>query len=493
MKQVLLAFALICGLLFSPLSALADPAVTMVTVGDTVTKSLSEIIDCGLPVLYIETVDGEEPTCDYVSAPPGCMGFSITNATKVPGRLAVYSRVNGEDCVLYDSGDYEKDVSGMTIKVRGNASAYDVKKPYKIKLQKKFDLLFGGNDSIYKDKEWLLLRDDYLTTLAGFKVNELVKMTWTPRHHYVNVVMNNSYRGAYLLCESVKRNPDCRLNVNKTTGYIYEFDPYWWNESIYVMSSQHPSYNYTFKYPDDEDITEDQLADMRTLVAAYESSLNDGTYTDFIDARSFAGWCLVHDLLGTTDAGGANMFYTKYDITDSSKIVMPLAWDFDMAFRANSAWSNSHEKHMTRLFNSSNRAFTGKYADLWREIRGTFVVNVTSFLVDFRRSAEGKSLQKSFNLDYMVYGRDLSVVLQTVKHSNWFSSRYGWLDDAIVVMNPLGDVNVDGQLTITDVTRLINLLLNEDQEKCYAADVNEDGKINISDVSTLISMLLQNT
>ena len=172
---------------------------------------------------------------------------------------------------------------------------------------------------------------------------------------------------------------------------------------------------------------------------------------------------------------------------------MPLAWDFDMAFRANSAWSNSHEKHMTRLFNSSNRAFTGEYADLWREIRGTFVVNVTSFLVDFRRSAEGKSLQKSFNLDYMVYGRDLSVVLQTVKHSNWFSSRYGWLDDAIVVMNPLGDVNVDGQLTITDVTRLINLLLNEDQEKCYAADVNEDGKINISDVSTLISMLLQNT
>ena len=61
-----------------------------------------------------------------------------------------------------------------------------------------------------------------------------------------------------------------------------------------------------------------------------------------------------------------------------------------------------------------------------------------------------------------------------------------------MAMNPLGDVNVDGQLTITDVTHLINLLLNEDYGKCYAADVNEDGKINISDVCALISLLLQN-
>lgn len=493
MKQVCLAFVLICGLSFSPLPALADPALTIVTVGDTVSMTLSEIIDCGLPVLYFETVDGEEPTCDYVSSPPGCMGYSITNANKVPGRLAVYNRVNGEDSVLYDSGDYEKDVSGMTIKVRGNTSAYDAKKPYKIKLQKKFDLLFGGCDSIYKDKEWLLLRDDYLTTITGFKVNELVKMTWTPRHRFVNVVINDSYRGAYLLCESVKRNPDCRLNVDKTTGFIYEFDPYWWNESLYVTSSQHPSYGYTFKYPDEDDVTEEHLAYMQALVTAYETSLNDGTFSDFIDVRSFAGWCLVHDLLGTKDAGGTNMFYTKYDTTASSKIVMPLAWDFDMAFRTESLWSSSHEKHMTRLFNSSNRAFTGEYADLWREIRGTFVDDATNFLVDFRRSVEGRSLQKSFNLDYKVYGRTLSVALQTVKYSNWFSSRYGWLDDVINVMNPLGDVNVDGQLSITDVTHLINLLLNEDYGKCYAADVNEDGKINISDVSTLISMLLQNS
>ena len=206
----LISICSLLALLICPRSVLANTTTTVVTLNDTVQMSLSEIIALGLPVIYVETVDHEEPSCDYVSAPSGSMGKSITNVTKVHGRLVVYNRLDNMDSVMYDSGDYEKDVSGMTIKLRGNTSAYDVKKPYKIKLQKKFDLMFGGNEAVYKDKEWLLLRDDYLYTTAGLLVNELVGMTWTPRHRFVNLVINDRYRGAYLLCESIKRNPDCR-------------------------------------------------------------------------------------------------------------------------------------------------------------------------------------------------------------------------------------------------------------------------------------------
>ncbi len=490
MKRLALFFVVVCGLLCSPIRLLADTSSTMVTVGDTETMSLSGIIGYGLPVLYVETVDAEEPTCTYVSAPSGCMGASIRNATKVPGRLIIYGRVDGLDSVLYDSGDYEQDVSGMTIKLRGNTSAYDVKKPYKIKLQKKADLLFGGNDSIYKDKEWLLLRDDYLTTTIGFKVNEMVGMVWTPRHHFVNVIINGRYRGAYLLCESVKRNPDCRLKVDKWSGYIFEFDPYWWNEPVYVTSSRHPSYNYTFKYPDDEDVTEEQKAYLQTLVTAYEASLRNGTYTDYIDARSFAGWCLVHDLLGTKDAGGTNMFYTKYDTTATSKIVMPLTWDFDMAYRTTSAWSSSHVEHMTRLFNSTNRAFVGEFADLWRKIRNSFTADATGYMLDFRNSVEGQSLHASFALDKLVYGRSLSVYSYVAGCNSWINSRYSWIDNAIMTMNPLGDVNVDGQVNVADVTHFIALLLAGKTQQCYAADMNMDGVLNVSDVTALINLVL---
>ena len=471
--------------------AKSDTASTIVTLGDSVQMTLSDIIGKGLPVIYVETVEGEEPTCDYVSAPPGCMSASIANATKVPGRLIVYYRIADKDSIIYDSGDYEKDVSGMTIRIRGNKTAYDVKKPYKIKLQKKHDLLFRGNENIYKDKEWLLLRDDYLTTIAGFKINELVGMVWTPQHHFVNVVINGSYRGAYLLCESVKRNPDCRLNIDKNWGFIFELDPYWWNEDVYVYSSNTPSYNYTFKYPDSDDILPEQLDYMQDLVSVYEASLRNGKYSDLIDARSFAAWCLVHDILGTNDAGGSNMFYTKYDTLPESKIVMPLAWDFDMAERTVSAWSASHIKHMSILFNNTNdRTFVGEYVALWRKMQSTLVNDVQTYMLSFRQSDEGIALNKSFVLDKIVYGRTMNVNVYTMSRYMWVLNRFSWLNNSISALNPLGDVNVDGKLDVTDVTFLIEAVLNDSAESLYASDVNEDGSVNVTDVTLLIGLLM---
>lgn len=55
----------------------------------------------------------------------------------------------------------------------------------------------------------------------------------------------------------------------------------------------------------------------------------------------------------------------------------------------------------------------------------------------------------------------------------------------------LGDVNGDGHVNISDVTALINLLLNNGADNSNkAADVNQDGSINISDVTALINLLL---
>lgn len=57
-----------------------------------------------------------------------------------------------------------------------------------------------------------------------------------------------------------------------------------------------------------------------------------------------------------------------------------------------------------------------------------------------------------------------------------------------------GDVNGDSQLSITDVTSLIYLLLNGDESTVNTvnSDVNGDGKVNIADVAELINMLLAN-
>ena len=58
-----------------------------------------------------------------------------------------------------------------------------------------------------------------------------------------------------------------------------------------------------------------------------------------------------------------------------------------------------------------------------------------------------------------------------------------------------GDVNGDGQVKISDVTALINYLLNGDASgiNLAAADVNGDGNVKISDVTELINILLSGT
>lgn len=491
MKKTALILALFCSM-FCWQQASADTSATVVTVGTT-TRTLDEIIALGLPVMYVETVDNEEPTCEYVSAPAGCMGATIRNATKVPGRLIIYQRIEGLDSVLYDSGDYEKDVTGMTIKLRGNTTAYDTKKPYKIKLEKKFDLLFGGNDSIYKDKEWVLLKDEHFTTIAGFKVSELVGMVWTPRHHFVNVILNDTYRGTYLLCESVKRNPDCRLNVDKNSGFIFECDPYWWNEDVYVTSERNPSYNYTFKYPDSDDILPEQLTYMQSLVKAYEASLKKTNYPDLIDVRSFAAWCLVQDICGTKDSGGTNRYYTKYDTTAQTKIVMPLAWDFDMAERANSTWSKSHTSHMTNLFNNSNRTYVGEFVDLWYEIRNTLVSDISGYMSQFGQSQEGVALGASLPLNNLVYGGNLSVNNNVLGRIVWYTDRYTWLDKSIMELVKQGDVNLDKTVDVADVTLMIDMILNGSKGCRRAADMDGNYVIDIVDVTALISHVLGST
>ena len=360
--------------------------------------SKAELLDVGLPVVEIFTVNGELPTCDIVSgAEYGVNVTCIGNANKVPGRLTISTK----DAVLYDSGDYEKGTSGMTIKIRGNVSGKSAKKPYKIKLQKKADLLCR-NDHKYDHKDWVLIFDQNYRTKVGFKVNELMGLQWTPAHEYVNVMINGNYQGIYMLLESVERDKDCRLNVSKS-GYVFEYDMYWWKEDLYV---QIPTYlpwkmHYTFKYPESEDMTEDKLAYFKDMITAVETSIKDGTYTDYIDLYSFASWMLAHDILGTSDGLGSNIFLTKYDDTDNSKVMMANIWDLNSIFQKSSEWSSAHNMFYFRyLFaNNPNDTFKRAYRKRWDEVSPTLFNDLNSFLDEFDQSEEVSALNISAEMD----------------------------------------------------------------------------------------------
>ena len=416
----LLSFAILIGITLS-LSA-----------QNTSEFDTEDLLSTGLPLVEIETVDGEMPTCEYVDHPEGAHGQGITNMNKVEARLLI--RRGGD--ILYDSGDYQKGESGMTIRVRGNSSAYSEKKPYKIKLQKKADLLCRGNNAKYEDKDWLLLKENRLTlnTQVGLKVNSMLNMQWTPARMLVNVLLNGDYRGVYMLAESVKRNESCRLNVSKS-GYVFEYDPYWWNDEVYFETSftTSPDAKFTFKEPDPDDITEQQIDYLHDVMETIEKSLSSGSYPEYIDVQSFASWLLTQDILGNYDGHGSNVFMTKYDDTSESKVMMANLWDFDAIMKTPGVWSNSHRiLYYGALLDSENPLFVEEYKKVWKRVGPTLAEDMESFLDEYVNSDEGKGLDKSIPFESRRWGSVKRTVAEMAEETlAWFQTREPWLDNAM--------------------------------------------------------------
>lgn len=299
-------------------------------VKDAVEEKKSEITAVaytGLPIVKIETVDGGNPSMAK---------------EKHNGRL--YLIKDGE--IIYDSGENNE----FSIKVRGNYTVCYPKRPYKLKLPKKANLLSDNplNASANKDKNWVLLAGycdkTLLRSKTGFFVSSLFneisgnEELYVPNSEFVDVILNGDYLGNYCLTDSVKEGTD-RLAVNEKMsnpggiGMVAEYDfNYYAGEPKWIISDV-KKYPYTFKYPDaeDNDITVySAIATFGEYVNRFEHAFYDENTSDnwrnYIDIESFARWFLAHNILANMDP---NYFLSKKTSGDSSKLVMGPVWDFE--------------------------------------------------------------------------------------------------------------------------------------------------------------------
>lgn len=128
------------------------------------------------------------------------------------------------------------DISGK-VKVRGNYSADYVKKPYRIKFDKKQTML--GLDGGTKAKNWVLLADwkdgsKMRNATAFYLANEILGSDgyYSSDYRHVEVYVNNVYRGIYLLCDQQETGsaridvPDDKEYKGTDMGYVLELDAY---------------------------------------------------------------------------------------------------------------------------------------------------------------------------------------------------------------------------------------------------------------------------
>lgn len=173
-----------------------------------------------LPMISINTLDGKDITGDRTNS-------SYKDST-----------------VTLDNCESEYAFTDVTaeVKVRGNYTANYPKKPYRIKFTKKRGFL-GMNDGA-ECRNWVLLADyKDPSMLRNATANYLGQLMINDDGYYctdfrpVEVTVNGTYRGVYLLVEQQQVNKN-RVNVTEPEegytgtdiGYLLEFDWYY-NES----------------------------------------------------------------------------------------------------------------------------------------------------------------------------------------------------------------------------------------------------------------------
>ncbi len=140
-----------------------------------------------------------------------------------------------------------KNVTGG-IRLRGNHTMTQPKKPYRIKFDKK-QSLFG----LPSAKSWVLLADYFdPSTLHNHTALTLAKMSdgfeFIPTSHKVNVYLNGEFMGLYVLCEQVQENAG-RMDIEMET-----------DENDYISTSLTNLFDYNFFISMDKSAIEDEDA-----------------------------------------------------------------------------------------------------------------------------------------------------------------------------------------------------------------------------------------
>ncbi len=449
----------------------AEEVTTEVNENSSIEQIREELNAMDVYVLDFKMTDGAFPTFDVVTPPEGCNGLSITNNEYVTGSLNI--TLKGE--ALYQSGEWVKKESGVKVKVRGNTStAFDwiKKKGYKVKLEKKADLLFrDGSDG--KDKEWVLLGKNASTFnfIPGFQLGRVCGLGWQPELRHVAVIMNDQYIGCYYLCEAVAAGKH-KVNIDDS-GYIIENDAYWWKpEEVYFKTNHQPyEMGWTFKEPDTDDFDEMSLDNIKWVVNTVEKTLyNKDDVSEMIDYETFAKWVLAQDIMNSIDPCGTNMFIKKDDFNHlapfESKLSMGPLWDFDGCFVSkDEKYSLIHtygDLWFAKLFAIED--FKNVYTEQWKEIRSKLKDEVMAHVEEYIKN----------NPDYykLLLIDDKRGTLQDALMTPADSYQYlnDWFDQRIPVLNKLILGEDSGIEDLTDQIASEEENLNPNGGKFYTVD-----------------------
>ena len=311
----------------------------------------------------------------------------------------------------------ENGVTNLQIKVRGNSTATvgNGKRPYRLKFAKghKHDLINGG----YSKRNWTLLANAYDRSLMrnalAYHIGQYVGMDFCPGYKFVDLVINNEYRGTYQVSDQVEAGKK-RVDIDEDNDWMMEFAT-WTNMTEEPCITSNISYMTSIKNPDADDLTEEQLttlkADVKAWVnqlgAAWDNNSNTSGWPAYNDIESLVKFYIGINLTGDYDG----FFVVKgYRPLGGKQFWGPL-WDKDLSFNNCSELSSDKEKQLVENYNY------GTFAQTFQKLHSNYLfISKAKELID-RLVDEGLASKLAQHIDAMADDLNQSQALNYEKYS----------------------------------------------------------------------------
>lgn len=402
-------------------------------------------VNCSRGFRYVRYVTPNDERCNLAElAFYGTKGegddsqfFQVTNLPTVVIRTDKATEVTSKEYeisstvyVISDGGKKVHIGEKTGIRGRGNASWGFAQKPYRLKFDKKAQLL----DAPAKAKKWTLLSPygdkSMMRNILAFEISRRVGAKYTPYCQPVDVIFNGEYRGCYQLCDQIdvregrvditEMKPEDNTGDALTGGYLIEIDAYAGKEKCYFWSNK--GIPVTIKSPDDEKIT----AQQKKYIEEYFNNVFNKVFSDhFIheewgyyphfDIDSFLKHFIIGELSGNTDTYWSVYMYKE---RGDQKLYTGPVWDFDIAFDNDKRTHNELNNPSGFLYSSGTASFAGgdnmqqfvtrivrmdpvakaRLKEMWNDLRDSGVITPES-LVQYVNDTE-QYLDQSQKLQY---------------------------------------------------------------------------------------------
>ena len=344
----------------------------------------------------------------------------------------------------------------IQFRLRGNSTLYVDKKSYKFKFDKKQNPLGVGDGP---GKGWNLLANYYDTSLlrnmTAFHLGDMLdNMPYSPNCRSVELYVNGSYQGVYLLCEDINVNKN-RLPITEEpdlvegNGYLVEMKRTSTEEHFEVDNTQ---YIIKSKLSDDyptavlqEEYISNYIAKSLNVLRRQDKSRAE----ELIDIPSLVDNFIANEVCKNNDIGWGSFYICK---DAGGKLTFAPMWDYDLAlgnyenykgfdspygineFDITSINSNSNQWYCYAL---QNYWFREAVAIRWKEVTERIKTlpenvkeeaqkNIRSYLRNFE-------MWEPLGKEYFIETYSIAKFTEFQEHtdylSEWIAKRIQWLDD----------------------------------------------------------------